>query len=245
MRRIARLALPAATEKALKRRQEDANKKQAEGTLNVDKEWKGARNTKPLKTALSTLKTMAGQRERCMYCCDSHATDIEHFWPKSPYPDRMFLWPNLLICCTECGRFKGDRFPLQGDEPLLVDPSADDPWQHLDFDPATGNISARFDPNANDWSNRGVETVEVLQLDRREALAAGYQKTHQRLKSLVDAAIQQVPTDAQTLATGLRDADDHGLLGWYFTGTGQNVEPFSSLRMQHPDVWDTCAHAFD
>jgi hypothetical protein len=27
-----------------------------------------------------------------MYCLDSHATDIEHFWPKTPYPQRMFVW---------------------------------------------------------------------------------------------------------------------------------------------------------
>ena len=245
MPRITRVTLSAATQRALIKRQEEADERRADGTLNVEREWKGARKTGPLKTALSVLKTMAGHRERCMYCCDSHATDIEHFWPKSPYPDRMFLWPNFLLCCTECGRFKGDRFPVEGGVPVLVDPSTDDPWQFLDFDPATGNIAARFDPGANDWFNRGVKTVEVLQLDRREALAAGYQKTHQRIKSLVDAAIQQAPPDAQTLAAGLRDADDHGLLGWYFNGTGQNVEPFSSLRQRHPNVWDACVHVLN
>ena len=129
-----------------------------------------------------------------MYCCDSDATDIEHFWPKSAYPERMFRWPNLLLCCTECGRFKGDRFPLEGGESVLVDPSADDPWRFLDFDPATGNIAPRFDLNANDWFVRGVKTVEVLQLDRREALSSGYQRTHQRLKVIRN----RVEPDAKT-----------------------------------------------
>ncbi len=241
MRRISRTPLPAPTQKALERRQQRADEKRFSGTLNVESEWKGARKTKPLKTALTILKSMAGRRERCMYCCDSHGTDIEHFWPKSPYPDRMFRWPNLLLCCAECGRFKGDRFPLENGAPLLVDPSADDPWQFLDFDPATGNIAARFNAGENDWSSRGAKTVELLQLDRREALATGYQKTHRRLQALVNGAIQQTPPDAQALATALGEADDHSLLGWYFTGTGQDVEPFSTLRQRHPNVWDACA----
>lgn len=244
MRRITRIALSAATEIALHRRQQAVDEKQAEGALSVESEWKGARQTRPLRTALSILKTMAGRRERCMYCCDSHATDIEHFWPKSPYPERMFQWRNFLLCCTECGRFKGNKFPIAAGEPELVDPSVEDPWQFLDFDPTTGNISARFDPNANDWSPRGLKTVDVLQLDRREALAAGYQRTHHRIKALVDAAIQQGPPDAQTLDTHLREADDHGLLGWYFSGTGGSIEPFSTLRGMHPDVWNACAQTF-
>lgn len=244
MRRITRKVLPSATRMALNRRQQIADGKQAAGTLHVEREWKGTRNTKPLKTVLGILNTMAGHRQRCMYCGDSHGTDIEHFWPKTPFPNRMFRWPNLLLSCTECGRFKGNQFPFENGLPLLVDPTADDPWQFLDFDPATGNIVARFDTAANDWASRGAKTVEVLHLDRREALAASYQKTHRRLKSLVDGAIQQVQPDPQALADALGEADDHGLLGWCFTGSGQHVEPFSILRERYPNVWNACAQTF-
>ena len=243
MRHIVRIDLPRATQKALDDRQERANEKRAAGTLNIEKEWKGARQTRPLKTALSALKTMAGERERCMYCGDSHGTDIEHFWPKTPYPERMFRWPNLLLCCTECGRFKGECFPVDNDTPVLVDPTADDPWWHLDFDPDTGNIAARFDTQANDWSPRGMKTVEVLQLDRREALNASYQKTWRRLRIHLEAAIQDAPPDPDILADALREVDDHGLLGWCFIGTGRNVAPFSTFRQQHPDVWNACEQA--
>lgn len=240
MRRVVRPNLLPATQKALDGRQWKANEKRAAGTLDIESEWKGARQTKPLKKALGTLKKMAGKRERCMYCGDSHGTDIEHFWPKTPYPERMFFWPNLLLCCTECGRFKGERFPLDNGMPLLVDPTADDPWQHLDFDPATGNIAARFDIQANDWSSRGMKTVEILQLDRCEALNAGYQKTWRRLRSRLETAIQDGTRDPAVLATALREADDHGLLGWCITGTGRNVAPLSTFRQQHPDVWNAC-----
>jgi hypothetical protein len=50
-------------------------------------------------------------------------------------------------------------------------------------------------------------------------------------------------SDASALARCLIEADDHGLLGWYFAGTGQHTEPFASLRLQHPSVWDVCAQA--
>jgi uncharacterized protein (TIGR02646 family) len=241
MRRIKRLDLSARTQRALNRRQADADTRRASGTLNVEKVWKAARKTKPLKTALGVLQEMAGQRHRCMYCGDSHGTDMEHFWPKSPYPDRMFCWPNLLLCCTECGRFKGDQFPLENGTPLLVDPTVDDPWQFLDFDPLTGNIVPRFDPLANEWTPKGTKTVAVLQLSCREALAASYQKTHRRLRSLVKAALQDALPDARALADALREADDHGLLGWCLNGTGQDAPPFSDLRQKHPAVWITCA----
>jgi uncharacterized protein (TIGR02646 family) len=243
MRRIKRLGLPPPTQKALNRKQAAADAKQAAGTLNVEATWKSARKTKPVKTALGALQKMAGNRQRCMYCGDSHGTDIEHFWPKQKHPDRMFRWLNMLLCCTECGRFKGDDFPLAGGLPLLVDPTAEDPWQSLDFDPATGNLVARFDLVANDWLPKGVETVKALHLDCREALASSYQQTHRRLKMRVEAALQEAAPDANALAQSLIEADDHGLLGWYFTGTGQNTEPFASLRQNNPSVWTACLQA--
>lgn len=192
---------------------------------------------------MSILKSMAGERQRCMYCGDSHGTDIEHFWPKTHYPERMFHWPNLLLCCTECGRYKGDRFPVDNDAAVLLDPTADDPWQHLDFDPDTGNIAARFDIQTNDWSERGMKTVEILQLDRREALNASYLKTWRRLRIRLEAAIHETAPDKASLVNALRDADDHGLLGWCVTGTGRNVAPIDAFRSKHPDVWNACEQA--
>ena len=244
MRRITRLPLPAQTQLALDRRQTNADDKRAAGTLVVEQEWKSARQTKPLKTVSTTLSKMVGLRERCMYCCDSHATDIEHFWPKTLYPEKMFHWTNFLFCCTECGRFKGDLFPLQGGVPTLVDPTIEDPWKFLDFDPATGVVVARFDVAVNTEFPKGAETVRVLQLDRREALNAGYQKTWKRLVAVVDAALGQPPLDAGNLVNALRDVDDHGLLGWCFAGTGQEVAPFHALRGRHPAVWASCMQEF-
>lgn len=243
MRRITRSFLPAPTEKALNKNQAASDSKRIAGTLNVQKEWNGARKTKSLTIVLQALRVMAGKRERCMYCGDSHGTDIDHFWPKTPYPEKMFIWTNLVLSCTECGRFKGERFPLQSAAPQLIDPTAEDPWEFLDFDPGTGNIVSRYDPAVGDWKSKGSATVELLQLDRREALAAVYQKTHLRIKAVVQKNLQQSPPDAITVIEALREADDHGLLGWYFTVSGANESPFREFREHHPTVWQSCEAA--
>jgi uncharacterized protein (TIGR02646 family) len=245
MRRIARHALDGETLAALDNKQADATRKYSEGTLQVAKDWENARKTIPLRTVLATLKAMMGAHERCMYCLDSHGTDIEHFWPKAPYPQRMFQWPNLLLCCAECGRFKGDQFPLDDGAPLLIDPTAENPWDHLDFDPTTGNIVARFEIDHADWSSKGQATVDLLQLDRREALAAGYRRTFLRLSALVERYLVSMPADGEYLPAQLMAHDDHGLIWWCFRGAGRNQSPFVELRKQQPTVWRACLAVLD
>ena len=243
MRRVKRLDLDASVQADLNARQDALDRRRAEATFDVQAEWRTARQANTLASVLATLRRMMGDRQRCMYCLDSHGTDIEHFWPKMTYPQRMFVWLNLLLCCTECGRFKGDQFPLSDGQPLLVDPTAEDPWLHLDFDPLTGNVVARFVSDRGDYSRKGSKTVEVLRLDRREALAAGCQKTFRRLARLVDEALSRPPPAAQHLLAALREADDHGLLAWCFCASGQNEPPFRDLRARHPAVWNECVEA--
>jgi uncharacterized protein (TIGR02646 family) len=187
---------------------------------------------------------MAGLRERCMYCVDSHGSDIEHFWPKGSYPARAFVWANMLLCCTECGRFKGDRFPLSSaGDPMLVDPSNEDPWEHLDFDPDTGNLTARYDAASGSPSAKGETTVRLLQLDRREGMAEGCRRTYLRLTKRVLQALAAGAEDAEALARDLQLADEHGLLGWCFGPVGAKTQPFAELRRRAPGTWEACAAA--
>lgn len=182
-----------------------------------------------------------------MYCADSHGTDIEHFWPKVHYPGRMFRWPNLLLCCAGCGRLKGSQFPLDSLEPLLIDPTAESPWDFLDFDPTTGIVMARYDALADRRSPKGEVTVSVLQLNQREALNEGYRKTYRRLCATVERALSSGASDAAGLLAELREQDDHGLLGWCFSERGRTEEPFHRLFDQHRLTWEHCwagvAHA--
>lgn len=244
MRRVVRRNLSARSARILNDEQRDADKLLAAGILDITTEWKRARRNNPLKEAFGVLRQMAGNRERCMYCGDSHGTDIEHFWPKAPYPARMFRWTNMLLCCNECGWIKGDDFPIEHDEPLLIDPASENPWEFLDFDPRTGTIVPRYDQDRQQETPKGQATVRVLELDRREAMARGYRRSFRHIMRTLEDAINQPNPDIATLIQELSDADDHGLLGWIIDGTGRNIRPFVEIREHYPALWHACLAAY-
>jgi uncharacterized protein (TIGR02646 family) len=235
--------LHAETVDALRRLQAEASRLQAVGSLQPIEHWKHHRSTKPIHALFATLQQMAGKRQRCMYCVDSLGSDIEHFWPKTCYPERMYVWENLLLVCTDCGRKKGSQFPLteQG-EPLLIDPSVEDPWKFLDFDPDTGNLIARYLPSTGAFSGKGETTVAALQLDRREGVSAGYLKTYRALCHLVTQWVDD--RLAENYLERLCETDDHGLLGWFLRGSGQNEPSFTRFRERYPEAWIACTEKF-
>lgn len=246
MRRLRRKPLPKKAAEKLKKEQKAATALHRAKALDVEKTWRRARQNKPLKTAFQVLRQMSGSRQRCMYCGDSQGTDIEHIWPKAKYPTQMFRWPNLLLGCTSCGRdYKGQKFPLSDKrKPLLLDPTSDDPWDHLDFDPATGNLAPRFDTKGIPQA-KGEQTVEVLGLDgRRESLALGYKRSFKRIRDRILQASSAPNLDVRLLITQLREDDEHGVLGWCFRGAGMNEAPFSGFRQAQPVAWVACSKAF-
>lgn len=245
MRRIQRQSLPDAAQNYLDRRQQSTNLQHADGTLDVERRWNDARQTQPIKatsdSVLSTLRRMAGKSVRCMYCSDSLGTDIEHFRPKTSYPTHAFCWPNMLLCCSRCGRLKGAPFPLdQAGQPLFIDPSLDDPWAHLNFLPETGALTMREwleADNAVQCSKKGSLTAEVLLSD--EAIHDGFLRTYRHLCRRV-REFMTCPTSAEHLLHTLSEEDTRGLLPWCFGRIGRTYPPFADLREQHAEVWLTC-----
>ncbi len=239
MRIIKRLPLPSETRRTLAAKQSEIDGKSANAGFDANREWNNYRKSKPIVTVRDTLKKMAGKRERCMYCEDSHGTDIEHFRPKTKYPGRMFVWENHLLCCTDCGRIKGEQCPLDNSgSPLLIDPTVENPWDFLEFDPDTGNLVARYDNQAEAFSPKGTGTVEALKLDRREALAEGYRRSLRRIKSVLEPYLT-VPTESinsKKLSKDLKTADEHGLLEWCFQFAGRQDSPFLEFIQRHSSL---------
>ncbi|MBG0816068.1 HNH endonuclease [Planomonospora sp. ID82291] len=95
-----------------------------------------------------------------MYCGDGLGTDIDHFEPLAAAPLRAFDWPNHLLACSHCNSHeKRELFPRAADgTPLLVDPSAEDPYDHLELVLSTGVYEA--------LTVRGEATIEVFGLNR-------------------------------------------------------------------------------
>lgn len=118
-------------------------------------------------------------------------------------------WTNLLPSCSDCNSErghdydgasvktgKGNRFPLADEgkratipgregeeEPLLLDPTVDDPDDHLEF---IDEGVVRAAKGARGESPRGRETIEVLGLRRRDLVTV----RHGHLET-VDATIER------------------------------------------------------
>ena len=196
-------------------------------------------------TAVSdALQDMAGPRTRCMFCGDSRGTDVDHFRPMAKYPEHTFRWLNLLWVCASCNRQKGDRFPVdESGCPLLIDPTAEDPWDYLYFDPDTGNLVARYDASAGDFSPKGQHTTDQRYLPLNvEAATEGRQRAtrllRQSVRELLSRAAVDLAAATRDLLNRLPDLDDYGLLQWFFHREGSAVPPFSEFRQQYPGAWD-------
>jgi uncharacterized protein (TIGR02646 family) len=142
--------------------------------------WK----TKPKESfseVRTALEAMAGGRERCMYCEDNEGTDIEHFWPKSRYPDKAFSWANYLLACSHCNsNHKRAKFPVTNGEPDLLDPTVDEPSHHLRLLPSNGKYHA--------IGSKGQPSIEVFDLNgdaRGRKLPQGRRDTLSKLQVLL------------------------------------------------------------
>ncbi|MGB5685050.1 MAG: retron system putative HNH endonuclease [Candidatus Electrothrix sp.] len=111
--------------------------------------------------------------DKCAYC-ESKVThvdhgDIEHYRPKSKFPELTFTWSNLLLACGVCNgtKYKGDKFPEEEQDGPLVHPCEDDPSQHFSF---------HYEPQAGIASIYGItprgETTEKILGLNRHALRA-------------------------------------------------------------------------
>lgn len=117
------------------------------------------------------LAGMAPGIECCMYCGDSQGADIDHFEPLARNPLRTFDWLNHLLACSTCNSHnKGSRFPLDLDgSPLLIDPTTEDPFDHLLLTPTLGEYRG--------LTPKGSATIEVCALNR-PTLTRGRQQAH-------------------------------------------------------------------
>lgn len=124
---------------------------------------------RPIKNAL-----VAMFHGKCAYC-ESKITHIdyghiEHFRPKSrpEFFEHAVEWNNLLLACGRCNgaEHKGVLYPDASEGGPLVDPTIEEPADHLKFD---------FDPSARiaavlDRTTRGQTTWKTLGLNRPELI---------------------------------------------------------------------------
>ena len=107
---------------------------------------------------------------KCGYCESriEHMSDphIEHYRPKSRFPELTFDWNNLLLACGKCNsiQYKGDKFPEANVWGPIVNPCIDNPDDHFSF---VYDVQARL-ANVVATTGRGKTTEELIGLNRSD-----------------------------------------------------------------------------
>ncbi len=100
----------------------------------------------------------------CAYCEESTRGEVDHFRPKSRFPNLVYTWANWLFACHDCNRAKSDRWPATG----FVDPCAalasDRPEHFFAFDTQTGFIKP-LESLSSQRREMAAETIRALKLN--------------------------------------------------------------------------------
>jgi uncharacterized protein (TIGR02646 family) len=152
-------------------------------------EWDNKRGSIPKRQAFDVvtreLIKMCSGPQRCCYCDDAPADEIEHIAPKSRYPECTFVWDNYLYACGSCNRPKDNLFSVftpntddysevtpntKAYEPVLINPRIEDPLDFLKLDLVNNFIFVPLGEKSSRKYKRAEYTIQVLGLNDREYL---------------------------------------------------------------------------
>ena len=127
----------------------------------------------------------------CAYCEKRARGEVEHFRPKSRYPELVYSWSNWLFACHDCNHAKGWKWPPGG----YVNPCAKSrparPEIFFGFDIETGEILPKTNLSAK-RRRKAQNTIEELGLNEWHHLKNRVEWLH-----LVSAIIPDDPTDLE------------------------------------------------
>jgi hypothetical protein len=144
------------------------------------------------KEVRATLEQMCSGVRRCMYCEDSLADEVEHYFPKDLYPEHVFEWDNYLYSCGPCNGHKRSKFavfdpdhtlvdvtrkrnapivPPRAGNPVLLAPRNENALEFMTLD-IVGDTFLFVPTPTNDarWQARARYTIKLLGLNLRDYL---------------------------------------------------------------------------
>lgn len=126
-------------------------------TLKPD--WEAFSKTVLRKQTISKLEDMYGGC--CCYCeskiKNTSYPEIEHFKPKSDFPELCFDYDNLHFSCKRCNLAKWKNYSIK-----MFNPSDDNPETFINY---IGEIAISIDKD-----ERGTEMIDILKLNDRTDL---------------------------------------------------------------------------
>ena len=123
----------------------------------INDEWTKFTSTK-LKN--ETMEQLGNMFQKCCAYCEGKFEDnsyaqIDHFKPKSLFPELCFDYNNMNYSCEKCNKFKSSKF-----DEKLINPTEDNPEEHLKFD------RVYLVP----LDERGAKTLEILGINNEDRL---------------------------------------------------------------------------
>ncbi|MBO9663426.1 hypothetical protein [Dokdonella sp.] len=180
------------------------------------------------------LRSMAGIRNRCMYCGDSEACDIEHFRPKGKpeWRANVFDWGNFLWICQPCNRLKNSVFPVMDDGwPMMLDPAIDRIWDFFDFSPETGYLVPISEVGTIAYMRAAATVSEGNSRLSYEVILGERQRAYRNLKrsAQIFFSSEQLEEDVEGFIQATLDSGYPELVEWAYSLRGREIHPFSSL----------------
>ena len=138
----------------------------------------------------------------CWYCerqcrgVGGWAPTVDHFLPRSHFPELTYKWSNWIFSCRRCNvDNKQDRWPEYG----YVDPAAievaDRPEQYFEYDPHSGRIIAK--PGISDAARRKAwATIDQLGLSKSDLVNPRFSSIRQFEEKLA-AELLDYPPDVR------------------------------------------------
>jgi len=171
-----------------------------------------------------------------MLCDANEATDVEHYRPKSVFPERAFEWENLLWGCSACNRFKGNRFPpVTEPGAQILNPVDDAVWDYFFID-QFGTLTPVWRPDLNGFDPRASSTREVLRLDRQTLQERRLRRFRGLRKAVEDTVARyqhgHLPLDEvkERIAHWREEPFQADVADYFLNGPGKREEPFATLR---------------
>jgi len=157
--------------------------------VNVAKEaWLNRTTNAAFNEIRTVLQDLCVATGICNYCENNEATDIEHIFPKSFFPEMAFVWENYLLACKTCNsHYKLDkiavfnpsgsstRFDVQRNaqpptqDVLMINPRTENPLDFLELSLRTGMFLEK-QPAGSRENLKASYTLYVLSLNARDAL---------------------------------------------------------------------------
>ncbi|WP_429090519.1 HNH endonuclease [Aeromonas rivipollensis] len=211
MLNVTALALPQAQMTYLAGEQStiDANATYQHKVSSAAERWAG-KSRAHFSVIRKTLESMCTGHNRCVYCEDSAADEVEHIKPKNIYPSDAFLWDNYIFSCGPCNGPKGNKYAVidaggtfvridrNRNDPIVppphgqdgfINPRVSNPMDYIFLDLSTFFFVALPTLNQND-TKKAIFTILVLRLNIREHLVENRKNAYNQFLSCIISYIK-------------------------------------------------------